>query len=105
MPPLARTIVPERPHHVTARGARRGPIFFEDGDQAVCLDLFAEQTRKAGVEVWSWCLMPNPVPLILHPQDETGPRRRRDAPAPHQRHQGLWAMDGSSVLRSGSALG
>jgi len=31
---LARMIVPGLPHHVTQRGNRRGPIFFEDGDQA-----------------------------------------------------------------------
>ena len=69
---LARIVVPGCPHHVTARGNRREPLFFEDGDQEVYLGLFAEQTRKAGVEVWSWCLMPNHVHLILNPQDAAG---------------------------------
>jgi len=56
---LARTVVAGLPHHVTQRGNRREAIFFEDGDQEVYRDLLAEQTRKAGVEVWSYCLMPN----------------------------------------------
>lgn len=68
----ARVTVPELPHHVTARGNRREPIFFEDGDQEVYLDLLAEQTSKADVQVWAYCLMPNHVHLILTPADEAG---------------------------------
>ena len=69
---MARIVVPECPHHVTARGNRREPIFFEDGDQDIYCDLLAGQMRKAGVEVWAYCLMPNHVHLILCPRDETG---------------------------------
>jgi putative transposase len=69
---LARVIVPDCPHHVTQRGHRREPIFFEDGDQDVYRDLLAEQTRKRGVEVWAYCLMPNHVHLIVVPSDERG---------------------------------
>ena len=69
---LARIVVPGLPHHVTARGNRREPIFFEDGDQEIYLDLLAEHTRKARVAVWSYCLMPNHVHLILTPVDEAG---------------------------------
>jgi putative transposase len=69
---LARIVVPERPHHVTARGNRREPIFFEDGDQDIYCDMLAEQTRRHGVEVWAYCLMPNHVHLILRPCDEAG---------------------------------
>ena len=35
MPRQARIVVPDQPHHVTQRGNRRAPIFFEPGDQAV----------------------------------------------------------------------
>src|ERR1700733_14604320 len=35
-------------------------------------NLLAEQTRKAGVEVWAYCLMPNHVHLILTPAREDG---------------------------------
>jgi putative transposase len=69
---LARVIVPGLPHHVTQRGNRREPIFFEDGDQEVYRDLLAEQVKRRGVEVWAYCLMPNHVHLILAPQDEVG---------------------------------
>ncbi len=40
---LARIVAPGLPHHVTARGNRREPIFFEDGDQDVYRDLLGEQ--------------------------------------------------------------
>ena len=69
---LARIVVPGLPHHVTQRGNRREAIFFEDGDQEVYRDLLAEQTRKAGVEVWAYCLMPNHVHLILTPTTADG---------------------------------
>jgi putative transposase len=69
---LARIVVPGLPHHVTQRGNRREPIFFEDGDHANYRDLLAEQARKAGVEVWAYCLMPNHVHLILTPSTEVG---------------------------------
>jgi len=45
---LARIVAPGCPHHVTARGNRREPIFFEDGDQDIYRDLLAEQLDKAG---------------------------------------------------------
>jgi len=69
---LARIVVPGLPHHVTQRGNRREPIFFEDGDQEIYRDLLAEQTRKARVECWAYCLMPNHVHLILTPETADG---------------------------------
>jgi putative transposase len=69
---LARIIVPGYPHHVTQRGNRREPIFFEDGDQEVYRDLLAEQADRHRVEVWAYCLMPNHVHLILTPADQKG---------------------------------
>ena len=69
---LARVIVPGFPHHVTQRGNRRQPIFFEDGDYALYRDLLAERCRKASVEVWAYCLMPNHVHLIMVPQSADG---------------------------------
>jgi putative transposase len=69
---LPRIVVPGCPHHVTARGNRREPIFFEDGDQDIYCDMLAEQMQKAEVEVWAYCLMPNHVHLILCPRDQKG---------------------------------
>jgi len=69
---LARIVAPGLPHPVTARGNRREPIFFEDGDQDIYRDLLAEHLSKADVAVWAYCLMPNHVHLILCPADEAG---------------------------------
>ncbi|RYF95242.1 MAG: transposase [Caulobacteraceae bacterium] len=67
-----RVVVPGLPHHVTQRGNRRQPIFFEDGDQRVYKFMLAEHCRRWGVEIWAYCLMPNHVHLIMTPGDETG---------------------------------
>ena len=69
---LARVVAPGLPHHVTQRGNRRGPIFFEPGDQVVYCSVLAAQAKRHGVEVWAYCLMPNHVHLILTPSDERG---------------------------------
>jgi REP element-mobilizing transposase RayT len=61
-----------RSHHVTARGNRREPIFFEDGDHDVYRNLLAEQCARGRVEVRAYCLMPNHVHLIVVPRDDTG---------------------------------
>jgi len=76
---IARIVAPGCPHHVTARGNRREPIFFEEGDQEIYLDILAEQVTKAKVAVWSYCLMPNHVHLILTPSDEAGMGRAMGA--------------------------
>jgi putative transposase len=69
---LARIVVPGLAHHVTQRGNRREPIFFEPGDQEVYRDLLADQAQKARVAVWAYCLMPNHVHLVVVPEDEEG---------------------------------
>lgn len=69
---LARIVVPNVPHHVTQRGNRREPIFFESGDQDVYIDLLARHCAKNGVAVWAYCLMPNHVHLVLTPQTTDG---------------------------------
>ena len=69
---LPRLVFPGFPHHVTQRGNRREPIFFEPGDQDVYRDLLAEQAGKARVEIWVYCLMPNHVHLVAVPQDAHG---------------------------------
>jgi putative transposase len=69
---LARLVAPGFPHHVTQRGNRRAPIFFEDGDYALYRDLLADRCRKASVACWAYCLMPNHVHLILVPATADG---------------------------------
>ena len=62
-------VLPGVPHHVTQRGNRRERTFFEEGDYALYLDLLADAAERHGVEVWSYCLMPNPVHIIAVPRD------------------------------------
>jgi putative transposase len=69
---LSRVVIPGVAHHVTQRGNRREPTFFEDGDYRLYLDLLADAARAARVEVWSYCLMPNHVHLIVTPSDADG---------------------------------
>ena len=72
---LARAVFPGHPHHVTQRGNGRAQTFFSDADYALYRDLLGQHCAAAGVEVWSWVLMPNHVHLILVPRDEDGLRR------------------------------
>jgi putative transposase len=58
---IARIVAPDCPHHVKARGNRREPIFFEDGDQELYFDILSEQMARARVAVRSYSLMPNHV--------------------------------------------
>lgn len=72
---LPRLVLPGIPHHITQRGNRRGQTFFEDGEYALYLDLLADGAERAGVEIWSYCLMPNHVHIIALPRDEDALRR------------------------------
>jgi REP element-mobilizing transposase RayT len=73
---MARLVIPGLPHHVTQRGNRGQQTFFNDGDYAAYLELMAEWCREEGVEIWSYCLMPNHVHLIAVPKTtEDGLRR------------------------------
>ncbi len=67
---LARVVAPGRPHHVTQRGNRRQPTFFNDGDYREYLALLGHWCGEHGVRVWAYCLMPNHVHLILVPPSE-----------------------------------
>lgn len=71
---MARVVVPEYPHHVIQRGNRRQKIFFCDDDYYYYIKLMSEYTRKAGTEVWAYCLMPNHVHLVMDPGKENGLR-------------------------------
>src|SRR3546814_344112 len=70
-----RVVLPGIPHHVTQRGNRRGRTFFEDGDYELYLGLLADAAERARCQIWSYCLMPNHVHIVLVPEDEDGLRR------------------------------
>jgi len=44
--------------------------FFDDEDYEIYLRLMREWCEPAGVEVWSYCLMPNHVHLVVVPKSE-----------------------------------
>ena len=71
---LARLVIPGLPHHITQRGNRRQQTFFNEGDYAAYVELMAEWCREQGVEIWSYCLMPNHTHLIAVPSSEDGLR-------------------------------
>jgi putative transposase len=71
---LARLVIPGMPHHVTQRGNRRQQTFFNDADYAAYMELLADWCRERGVEIWSYCLMPNHIHLIAVPSSEDGLR-------------------------------
>jgi putative transposase len=72
---LPRLVLPGYPYHVTQRGNRRQPTFFEEADYALYRDLLAEAADRAGAEIWCYCLMPNHVHVVVVPSDEDGLRR------------------------------
>lgn len=71
---LARVVLPGTPHHVTQRGNRRQPVFFEDEDYRVYLKLIDDFAAKADTAVLAYCLMPNHVHFILQPSHADGLR-------------------------------
>jgi putative transposase len=71
---IARVVVPGLPHHVTQRGNRREPVFFGARDYQLYRQLIAAAARRAGAEIWAYCLMPNHVHLIATPTDHDGLR-------------------------------
>jgi putative transposase len=74
MPRIARLVVPGVPHHITQRGNRREPIFFEDGDQARYLSFLKAGAQDSLTSIWAYCLMPNHVHLIVVPSHKDGLR-------------------------------
>jgi putative transposase len=64
---MARQVVAGVPLHVTQRGNRGQPTFFDDSDRLFYLALLHHYTRRHDVEVLAYCLMPNHVHLVLVP--------------------------------------
>jgi len=60
-------VVPNYPHHVTQRGARKQKTFFSDHDYKMYIELLSRARERAGAEIWAYCLMPNHVHLIVVP--------------------------------------
>ena len=49
---LAWLVVPGLPYHITQRGTRRQPVFFQDADYHAYMALLAKWCARACVQVW-----------------------------------------------------
>jgi putative transposase len=56
------------PHHVTQRGNHRTRVFLSNGDPEAYLSLLHAYSRRFGLEIYAYCLMPNHVHLIATPK-------------------------------------
>ncbi len=70
MAKFARIVIPGCPHHIIKRGNRRQIVFFSDNDKKTYYELLKRETAKAGIAVWTYCLMDNHVHLIAVPEKE-----------------------------------
>ena len=70
MPRVARTVFADLPHHITQRGNRREPVFFEDEDRIYYLRWLKEYSDKHKIEILAYCLMTNHVHLVTVPSAE-----------------------------------
>ncbi len=64
---MKRTILAGLPHHVIQRGLHGRKTFLSNEDYGVYLEIMSDCTRRHGVEIWAYCLMPDHVHLIAIP--------------------------------------
>ncbi len=62
---IARVVSLSCPFHVTHRGNHRESIFFDEEDRFRYLEILRVAAAQAGLRVWTYCLMPNHVHLIV----------------------------------------
>jgi putative transposase len=53
-------------YHVTSRGDRREPIYHDDADRALQLEVLAQAGDRFDAAVLAWCQMGNHYHLVLH---------------------------------------
>jgi len=65
---IARVVVPDSPHHVVQRGARRMDVFFSTADRQEYLGLLSRSGSKHSVDFIAWCLMSNHAHFVVVPR-------------------------------------
>lgn len=65
----ARITLDNYPHHITQRGNRGEPVFFEKADFQSYIDILKEQCALFNVKILSYCLLPNQINLLVIPQN------------------------------------
>ena len=61
-------------YHVTARGDRREPIFVDDQDRHLLLDIVGNALSRFDAEMLAYCLMGNHYHFVL--QTRQAPKRK-----------------------------
>ena len=70
MPRIARVVAVGYPHHITQRGNDRQKIFTSDADWKKDLSLLKDKSKRYGLVILAYCLMPNHVHIIVIPKKE-----------------------------------
>lgn len=65
----ARIVIPNTAHHITQRGNRGEQVFFEKADYKTYLDILLEQCERFKLSLFSYCLLPNQIHLIVEPEE------------------------------------
>jgi putative transposase len=65
----ARIVLPNTLHHITQRGNRGDNVFLQKEDYRTYLDILKEQCNRFNVSIYSYCLLPNQIHLILAPKE------------------------------------
>ena len=64
MPRIARVVAAGYPHHITQRGNYRQKIFNDDSDLEQYLSFIESESKRYGLKILAYCLMPNHIHFI-----------------------------------------
>lgn len=70
MPRIARVVAAGYPHHITQRGNYRQKIFSGNTDRKRYLSFLKDESKRYGLTILAYCLMPNHVHFIGVPERE-----------------------------------
>ncbi|WP_278387807.1 transposase [Pseudomonas oryzihabitans] len=68
MPRRASVSLPGFSLHLIQRGNNRSACFYADEDYLFYLDVLMDQAKKHECAIHAWCLMTNPVHLLVTPE-------------------------------------
>ncbi len=71
MPRVGRVVLPNYPHHIVQRGHNRQVVFAVDSDFEYYLETLSQWREVYGIRVYAWCLMTNPIHLVVEPPEKT----------------------------------
>jgi REP element-mobilizing transposase RayT len=70
---LPRLVIPHQTHYLSQQGHDRQPVFRDSDDYAAYLAWLREASRKFGVAIHAYVLLPENIDLLITPSDEEGP--------------------------------